>query len=125
MSGGPIPESVQPMNVHRHARRARARALQEALINAWILRMSLRKAMSTTGISWHQIQAWRRWDRDFRDVFDGTKELVEIVRKEDREIRLWEKALYGNSDRALDLFCRLFMSKRLCPRCRNRMPESQ
>ena len=39
----------------------------------WMEYRNIREGMAATGINWHQIQAWRRWDREFRTVFDGCK----------------------------------------------------
>ena len=87
----------------RLARRARARALQDYFLNTWVQTMSLRKAMSISGVSWHQIQAWRRWNREFRFLYDSAKEFSETIRKEDHEEKVWQKAIYGNSGRAMEI----------------------
>lgn len=102
--------------------RARARALQDAFFDAWGNNQSIRKAMEQTGISWHRIQAWRRWDANFRADYDSMKSLMDTIRDEERADLLFRKGIYGHSDRALDLFMRLYGWDHLCPRCQQLKP---
>ena len=99
------------------ARHARARALQGLFIDKWFEIGHLKEAMLASGVSWQQIQAWRRWDRTFRGMYENTKEVLTDIRQFDHIGTLYERMMAG-SDRAMDLYCRLYLlPDRLCPRC--------
>lgn len=105
--------------------RARARALQDEFIEAWGNNQSVRKAMERTGVSWHRLQAWRRWDANFRAIYDSMRSLMDIVRHEDRQDFLFHKGVHGRSTRALELYMRLYAWKDLCPRCQQHKPPAK
>jgi hypothetical protein len=73
--------------------------------------------MELTGVSWHRLQAWRRWDANFRAMYDSMRSLMDIVRDEDRQDWLFRKGVKGRSERAFCLYLRLYANEKLCPIC--------
>jgi hypothetical protein len=108
---------MKRLNPLQKPQRARARALQAEFIDAWGSNQSIRKAMEQTGVSWHRLQAWRRWDANFRAMYDSMRTLMDIIRHEDRQDLLFRKGVYERSERAFCLYLRLYANEKLCPIC--------
>lgn len=108
------------------ARHARARALeaQDRFLNCWVECRSFKEALWLSGVTWHHIQAWRRWHPSFRKTMESVGSIVRFIRKEDLEERAIRRAFAG-SHRARDMLFRLFWSDRVCPLCRRRWEPEQ
>lgn len=101
-------------------RRARARAWQrqaDRFIDCWGASQSVPEALRASGTSWHQLQAWRRWSRDFCAQYEAMARMVENVRREEFVRRLYGRALAG-SPRAMSSLARIVFADKLCPACR-------
>lgn len=62
-------------------------ARKEAFLSAWHSCRKVRPALRQSGVSWHNVNAWRRWDKDFRRRYDETRDDLACLRAVDRTVR--------------------------------------